>query len=971
MRRLLAVLVTRVNYLASADWLADCVWGDRQPAISSGALHNLIWRLRAVLSAAGVEDVKLLTQPPGYCLKLKRSSLDSLLFEDLVVSARAQIADDPAAAAERLDEALSWWQGPAYAEFADEEFARPSAARLTELKMLAEEDRAEADLLLGRPEAACARLTELAMQYPLRERLHAQLMLATYRLGRPADAAEIYRSLAHRIRRDLGLDPTPRLRDLHARILRADPTLIQSRSHPLHTRVDARNGPSSAAPPAPLNQPLYGRDSAVAEVCDALGVERVVTLSGPGGVGKTSLARAVLSRIAGRYRDGAHLCELTTVARSQSILAPMARALQMPAEVGEISATAIISYLADRQMLLVLDNCEHVLDEVIDITARIMQRCPGLVVLTTSRAPLRVAEERVVPVPPLRVPPVGLDGVAAIGEYEAVQLFWARARQRHRSFDLAGSAEAVAELCRRLDGLPLALELAAARMTTMAPAELVERLQWRLDVLQNPRDHARHRTLRHLVEWSFVLLSEPEQRLFEIVSVFSGPFTMHDAEAVVQDLAQLQGWGPAEVINGIDALVESSMLSVLVGEPTRYSMLETLRGFGREHLGARPYAIAVRRAHARHFAALATATYGRFGGRGEQAAFLRLDGALSEFRAAFWWSVENDLQLAVDLAGNLNLLLERGVVGEVAQWATKLINDFGSRLDTLRGAARVYAIAANGELSFGHFDATPALCHRGLALVGNDLAAMRYLRWILGEHAASRDDVQEMLRQITLIGPVQPHDDHASLRADLECDVVQRRFRAGVAARIAAEHARRIQAVAERHGWPEVAAWALRTRGFVLTDAAPAEADASLVEALRRSTEVDDQVTRWFILHALATVRARYGDPEQATALYRDVLRLWLERREWVSHWPALYGIVDLWVRLRRWEPAMVLLAALRARDSRRAGYGPEGARLSANERMLKDKLDDVSIKRLDQRGRAMSDRELLAYVQDELAASD
>ena len=639
----------------------------------------------------------------------------------------------------------------------------------------------------------------------------------------------------------------------------------------------------------------------------------------------------------------------------------------MPAEVGEISATAVVSYLADRQMLLVLDNCEHVLDEVIDFTAQIMQRCPDLVVLTTSRAPLRVAEERVVPVPPLRVPPVGLDDVAAIGEYEAVQLFSVRARQRHRSFDLAGSAEAVAELCRRLDGLPLALELAAARMTTMAPAELVERLQWRLDVLQNPRDHARHRTLRHLVEWSFVLLSEPEQRLFEIVSVFSGSFTMHDAEAVVLDLAQLQGWGPADVVNGIDGLVESSMLAVLVGEPTRYSLLETLRGFGREHLGARPYALAVRHAHARHFAALATATYGRFGRRGQQAAFLRLDGALNEFRAAFWWSVENDLQLAVDVAGNLNLLLERGVIGEVAHWATTLINDFGSRLDTLRGAARVYAIAANGELDFGRVDATPALCHRGLALVGNDRAAMRYLRWILGEHAASRDDVQEMLRQITLIGPVQPDDDHAALRADLECELVQWRFRAGVAARIAEEHARRIQAVAERHGWPEVAAFALQTRGVVLTDTAPAEADASLTEALRRATEVDDQVTGWFILHALATVRARHGDPEQATALYRDVLRPWLEHREWPSHWPALYGVVDLWVRLHRWEPAMVLLAALRARDSRRAGYGAEGARLAASERMLKDELDDVSIKELDQRGRAMGDRELLVYVQDQL----
>ena len=485
-RRLLSVLVTRVNYLASADWLADCLWGDRQPALPSGALHNLVSRLRAVLSAAGAEDVQLLTQPPGYCLKLNRSSLDSLWFEDLAVSARTQLADDPAAAAERLDEALSWWQGPAYAEFADEDFARPSAARLTELKMLAEEDRAEADLLLDRPEAAGARLGELATHFPLRERLHAQLMLAVYRSGRPADAAEIYRGFAHRIREDLGLDPTPRVRELQARILRADPTLMQSRSHPPHTRVDAGVRPASLAPSAPLNQPLYGRDSAVAEVCDALGIERVVTLSGPGGVGKTSLARAVLGRIAGRYRDGAYFCELTTVARSQSILAPMARALQMPAEFGEISATAVVSYLADRQMLLVLDNCEHVLDEVIDITAQIMQRCPDLVVLTTSRAPLRVAEERVVPVPPLRVPPVGLDDVAAIGEYEAVQLFWARARQRQRSFDLAGSAEAVAELCRRLDGLPLALELAAARMTTMAPAELVERLQWRLDVLAEP-----------------------------------------------------------------------------------------------------------------------------------------------------------------------------------------------------------------------------------------------------------------------------------------------------------------------------------------------------------------------------------------------------------------------------------------------------------------------------------------------------
>jgi len=224
-RRLLAVLVTAANSVASVDWIADSLWGDDLPSLTEGAVQNLVSRLRATLRAAGCDGVSIVTRPPGYCLEMPRSALDASLFEDLLSRAQAMMTTAPVQAAGLLDNALSLWRGSAYAEFADEEFARAEVARLSELRITAEEERVEVDLILGRVDSAASRLQPLIAQHPLRERPHAQLMLAKHRAGQTGDALEVYQRLRHRLHEELGIDPSAMMSTLQSAVLSGAPIL--------------------------------------------------------------------------------------------------------------------------------------------------------------------------------------------------------------------------------------------------------------------------------------------------------------------------------------------------------------------------------------------------------------------------------------------------------------------------------------------------------------------------------------------------------------------------------------------------------------------------------------------------------------------------------------------------------------------------------------------------------------------------
>lgn len=476
-RRLLAALLVQAGQVVPADRLVAVLWGDDPPPNALGSLRTYVSRLRDALG--GGRDL-LVTRPPGYALRADPEQVDARRFERLLADAGPTAAERPAAALSMLDEALGLWRGPALAEFADDGFARPEALRLEQLRLTAIEARVEARLALGQHAAVTGELEAYIERHPYRERPRAQLMLALYRSGRQADALAAYQAFRELLANDLGLAPGPELRALERDVLRHSPDL------------DWSPPPETVSSPPLRGRDLtsfVGRDQDVAAVAAALTGSTLVSLTGPGGVGKTRLARQVAMEHGGGYPDGVWWCELAAVAGREVVAYAVAAALGLAVSHGGPVEATVVSALAPRRLLLVLDNCEHVRSAVADLVEAILRGAAGVTVLATSRVRLGVAGERVWPVAPLPEP-------------AAVELFVDRARAVRPSLPLTGeNLDAVAQVCARLDGLPLAVELAAARLRSMNPPDLALRLADGFGLLTSgTRSEPRHHSLRSVVE---------------------------------------------------------------------------------------------------------------------------------------------------------------------------------------------------------------------------------------------------------------------------------------------------------------------------------------------------------------------------------------------------------------------------------------------------------------------------------------
>jgi predicted ATPase len=444
-RALLANLLVHEGRPVPADRLIDDLWGSELPGNPSGTLSAKVSQLRRAFEDAEPGSRSLVQSgPAGYSLVVSAETYDALKFGELL-------------AAGSVDEALALWRGPAYADFADDAFVEAAVARLTDLRLTALE---QADLPV-------VDLAALVKEHPLREGLRAAHMKALYRAGRQTEALESFDELRQLLLEDLGLDPSPELVALQQSIL------TQELPH-------ARNNL-----PAQLTE-LIGRTDALADVGACLGTSRLVTLTGPGGVGKTRLALAAAADVAGRFADGVVLVELAAVTPDAlSVANSLTDAVQAALDLRDTGGTPVVDLLASvmGSRLLVLDNCEQIVEEVAALTDRLLATAPGLRVLATSREPLGLAGEVVWSVPPLAVPPVSA-GVEAVGECSAAQLFVTRAAAASRGFALTDETVAdVAVLCRRLDGIPLALELAATRVRALGVRGLVARLDDRFRLL--------------------------------------------------------------------------------------------------------------------------------------------------------------------------------------------------------------------------------------------------------------------------------------------------------------------------------------------------------------------------------------------------------------------------------------------------------------------------------------------------------
>jgi predicted ATPase/DNA-binding SARP family transcriptional activator len=587
-RATLALLLLSVNERVSADRLIEELWHDRAPRTAAKSLQMHVLRLRQALDDPHREQTGALlaTLDGGYRLSVEPGALDRERFETAASEGRSLLtAGDPERAADRLRAALAEWRGTPFGDLSDEPFARLEVMRLHELRVTVVEDRVEADLAAGRHRELIGELETLIATEGFRERLWGQLMLALYRSGRQADALAAYRRVRAQLVEELGIEPGPELAQLHDAILAHDARID---IRPLVTQSTSPPSPSGSARPPGSQSPrrhnlpavptsFVGRATELSGIEAALQSSRVVTLTGIGGVGKTRLALEVAERTLPAWSGGVWLVELASVTEESAVAEAVAASLRLGGTGEHDLLDAIVDRLDERDLLLVLDNCEHVLDACARLAARVARGRSLSRLLATSRAPLAIAGERLVPIAPLPTPAATITGpdLAAV---DAVRLFLERARQARPDFTAGpGDLEAVGELCRRLDGIPLAIELAASRVRAMRPGEIASRLGSRL-ALQGPeRDReARHRNLQATIAWGHDLLGARPREVFRRLAVFPAPFSLPAAERVV---------GEPDVADAIVTLVDHSML-VFVGElaQTRYRMLDTVREFGLQRL---------------------------------------------------------------------------------------------------------------------------------------------------------------------------------------------------------------------------------------------------------------------------------------------------------------------------------------------------------------------------------------------------
>ncbi|MEV4310733.1 BTAD domain-containing putative transcriptional regulator [Actinocrispum sp. NPDC049592] len=589
LRGLLIALALDPGRVVPKATLVDWIWGERPPADASNALQRLVSRLRKVLPDGSIEGTA-----NGYRLKVDPDAVDAVRFERLVGQARDE--NDP----RRLREALALWRGAAMQDVGlqDSEAFDAAVTRLEGLRLTAMEDRFDAEIDLGRGAGLVTELTDVVAAHPVRERLVAALMRALVATGRDTDALLVYQRTRETLADTLGVDPSPELSELHVALLRGE---LGRREETRKTNLQAE-----------LTS-YVGKDEDLAAVRGLIAEHRLTTLIGPGGSGKTRLAKETVRTLLGGLPDGAWLVELAPIGPESTVGGPagqgdgkniaqatLAALGHRDSLLGEAQDTEptdrVIAAIRDREMVLVLDNCEHVIESAAAFAHRVLGECRRLRILTTSREPLGITGEALWPVAPLVLPAEDADP----GEIEsapAVRLL--RDRAGAVRTDLAADASTLstmARICRALDGMPLAIELAAARLRTMTLDQLANRLDHLLRLLTGGSRTAlpRHRTLRAVVDWSWELLSDAERMVLRRLSVFSGGASLEAAERVCAD-------DPDDVLELLTALVEKSLVVAGSGEAPRYRLLGTIKEYATERLAEAGEAELARRAHLAYF----------------------------------------------------------------------------------------------------------------------------------------------------------------------------------------------------------------------------------------------------------------------------------------------------------------------------------------------------------------------------------
>ena len=892
-RRLLALLVLHRGQVVTTEAAIDALWPTAPPRDPAAALQTHLFRLRKSLPSGVVTSTD-----DGYRLDPARVEVDA---ERLAATVASGATDRAALTA--LEAALARWRGPAYPELADVDDGRVEAARLEELRVLSLERLAEARLAEGATEGLVVDLAALVEEHPLRERPRALLMEALAATGRVAEALRSYDDFRRRLGDELGIDPSPALEAQHRGLLDGSALGGWAIAHRLPLAVSSLVG----------REDLLDQASALAEG------QRVLSLLGPGGVGKTRLAIELGHRLrAARPDRPVVLIELAT-ATTESAVEAVAAALAIEGRPGLGLTERLAEVLADVDAVLLLDNCEHVLEPVAALVECLLAGSPQLSIVATSRERLRVTGEALLPVPPLAF---------AADDAPAVRLFVERAQAVSPGFVPEPRDHArIVEIVRRLDGLPLAIELAAARLHTLDVSEVAAGLDRRFRLLSSgPRASTRHGSLGAAVSWSVGLLEDSLRRTFCEVSVFSGGFTLADAAAVTT--------AGADTADALDQLAERSL--VLRAPGRRYVLLETLREYGRERLEEDGTAEAAHRRHAEHVVRGIEDAYANLTTPGAEHLLTEIDGALPELRNALSWLLATG---DVEMAGRIVVALEDygflRLRPDVLAWAERVTEADPDDQSPLAGS--VWAVAALAVWMRGDLDALGARVARAVAVVqrsGRPEPAQ--VATVLGSHALFTGrlaDARDHYRRAQQLSP----DDAANRIQAMGAEVLALAYAGDPAADEVATAL--LETVGDRAGPHAAYAWYCAGEADLNGDLDRAR--ERLARAVDLAERTNASIVSGIAGTSSASIELRAGNLSAATEEYRRLLAHWRRAGMWATQWTTLRAVARLLEAAGRPQEAAVLAGAVLATAEGHRIFGDDAAALRDLEGRLRDVLGD------------------------------